>query len=400
VRGSALPRLLLGIAVVVGLPGCGSAAEDGARVVVVRNGTLIDGTGAAPRSDVVIVIEDGRIRDVGAETDVAVPSGAVVVDAQGGTILPGLVDTHTHLLNGLLSSTGELSSSSVAYYLESTLDAGVTTFRDAGSAVGHTASLSDFRTALDALEVPLPTIVVTGPIIAAEGNLAVSRFAGQAVAVADVTAAEAAVNRLLDSGVDQIKIMVDHWESAGEPTPSLTDQQIAAITRATHDRDAWVLAHVTDIADARAAIEGGVDELTHWPGHERLPDDLIQEIVDKDVPIGTTYGIPDVFPADGDVRRLLDAGGRIVISTDAPGVMPIRDLWRELVRMVQAGMTPMEAIIASTRDAARTLGLQDVGTIEVGMAADLVIVDGNPLDSMSAIGDVTNVIKNGVTAYP
>ena len=399
-RGIAPSGILLGIVMAVGLPGCGPAAGDGEGLLVVRNGTLIDGTGAAPRSNVVLVIKDGRILELGSETDVEIPSNATVIDADGGTILPGLVDTHTHLLNGLLSSTGELSSSSVAYYLESTLDAGITTFRDAGSTVGLSASLSDFRAALDALEVPLPTIVLTGPIIAAEGNLAVRRFADQSVAVADVAAAEAMVNRLLDSGVDQIKIMVDHWESAGGPTPSLTVEQIAAITSAAHERDAWVLAHVTDIADARMAIEGGVDELTHWPGHERLPEDLIQAIVGKDIPVGTTYGIPDVFPFEGDVRRLLDAGGRIVISTDAPGVMPTRDLWREMVRMAQVGMTPMEVIIASTRDAARALGLGDVGTIEAGMVADLVIIDGDPLDDISAIADVTGVVKGGVVAFP
>jgi len=415
VRRFVLPVLLLGVVMVIGLPGCGppSAAdspapaaadsvapspEDGTRLLVVRNGTLIDGTGAVPLADAVIVIEDGRILEIGAAGGITIPTNAEVVDAGGGTILPGLVDTHTHLLQNLLSTRGTLDPTAVDYYLETALAAGVTTFRDAGSKFGFTESLPDLRRSLDALGVPLPTIVATGPVIAAEGNYAATAFAANTIAVSDVPEAVAAVQAALDGGADQIKVMVDHWESEGDPTPSLTAEQLAAITDAAHRRDAWVLAHVTDIADAWMAIDGGVDELTHWPGHERLPDDLIEAIVDRGVVVGTTFGLPDLRPFDGDLRRLLDSGGTIVVSTDAPGVMRTSELWVEMARMIEFGMTPMEAIVAATSDAARAVGRFDAGTIEIGRVADLVIVNGNPLDDIGVVADISLVIKDGVAS--
>ena len=372
--------------------------EDTSDRVVVRNGTLIDGTGTTPVPDAVIVIEDGVIVAVGPADDIVVPSTAEVVDAGGGTILPGLVDTHVHHLNGLDLQDGKLDGISVTMTLTNPLQAGVTTYRDLGSPYGDSANIADLRAALEQHGANAPTIVMSGPLLAAEGNYAVDGFPGQALAVADGAAAADSVTRLLDAGVDQIKLMVEHWEFRSEPTPSLTAEQIKAMTDTARARGVRVVAHVSDIDEAWMALNGGADELTHWPGSEPLPDELIDELATRNVPVGTTFSI--LTPAAGDVRRLLDAGGTIVLSSDAPGATSTLSIGRELERMVTAGMTPMEAIVASTSHAARAVELDEqVGTLTIGKHADIIIVDGDPLDDITTIANITTVLNDGTTVH-
>lgn len=372
--------------------------ENATDLVVVRNGTLIDGTGTTPVRDAVIVVEDGIVTAAGSAADVVVPTAAEVVDADGGTILPGLIDTHVHHLNELDLQDGELDGIGVTMALANPLQAGVTTYRDLGSPYGDPASVDELRAALNRHGADAPTIVLSGPLLAAEGNYAVDGFPGQALAVADGAAAADSVTRLLDAGVDQIKLMVEHWEFRSEPTPSLTAEQIEAMTQTAHARNTRVVAHVSDIDEAWMALNGGADELTHWPGSQPLPDDLIAELAARNVPVGTTFSI--LTPAAGDVRRLLNAGGTIVLSSDAPGATSTLSIGRELERMVTAGMTPMEAIIASTSNAARAVELDDqVGTLTIGKHADVIIVDGDPLDDISAIANITTVLNDGTTVY-
>ncbi len=376
-----------------------SASQPGdGTVIVVRNGTLVDGTGGAPVPGAVVIVEAGLITAAGPESQIEVPDAAQVIDAAGGTILPGLIDTHTHHLDRLRLEGGELEESTADRYLTGVVRSGVTTYRDLGSHYADRASLDDLRAAIDGLGDQAPTVVVAGPLIAREGNWALQQFPQQATAVADAPAAAATANRLLDAGVDQIKIMVENAEFTGNPTPSLTAEQIDAIVEAVHARDGWVVAHVSDVAEAELALDNGADEVTHWPGNDPLPDDLIGRLASRATPVGTTFTI--LQPADGDVRRLLDAGGVIVVSTDAPGTMPPNGIAQEMVRMVNEGMTPMEAITAATRNGAVALGLDDrVGTIEVGKVADLVVVAGDPLANVATIADVSTVVVRGTVAF-
>ena len=371
-----------------------AAPVEHAGVFALVGGSIIDGTGGEPIADGVVVIESGVITAVGPASGVTIPDGAMILDAGGGTILPGLVDTHTHHLNRLKVENGELEGFATDLSLITPLASGVTTYRDAGSRFGDSADLSELRAAIGALGVPVPTVVATGPFVTNVGNRALSSFGDQAVGVADAAAAEAAVHRLLDNGVDQVKFLLEHWEWTATPSDVLTAEQLDAISRSAHDRGAWVLAHVSDAEEARVAIDHGADELTHWPGSERLPDDLINDLAAGGIPVGTTFGIS--VPFEGDVRRLLDAGGTIVLSSDAPGVMSGTRMDQELERMVRAGMTPMEAIIGATRDAATAVGLGDrVGTLETGKAADIVVIAGDPIEDITTMANVTMVMKDG-----
>lgn len=366
--------------------------------LVVRNGSLVNGTGEAPVKDAVVVVEDGLITAVGPESQVAVPENAQVVDAAGGTILPGLIDTHTHHLDRLLIEDGKVDEATARLFLVAVIRSGVTTYRDLGSQYADSASLSDMRAALAAMGDQAPTVVIAGPIIASEDNWAATQFPEQVTTVADASAAAATADRLLDAGVDQIKIMVENAEFTGNPTPSLTAEQIGAITDAIHARDGTVVAHVSDIAEAELALAHGADELTHWPGRDPLPDDLIEALAARPTPVGTTFTIAPA--AEGDLRRLLDAGGMIVVSTDAPGAASPTAIATEMRRMVDAGMTPMETIVAATHDGAIALGLEDrIGTVEVGKTADIIVVAADPLADITAIANVTNVIVRGTLAF-
>jgi len=362
------------------------------------NATLITATGAEPVADGVVLIRDGMIEAVGQSDDVAIPADAELVDVAGGHVLPGLVDTHTHNLNMLNLVGAEFDRLSPNIYLNSPLRTGLTTFRDTGSRFGKDALFVDLQAAIDTYDEPTPTVVATGPIILRADSEGHRMFPDQAIGVSGPDEAAATTIELLDRGVDQIKIFID-TEFRGVETASLDAAEVAAITAAAHERGYWVLAHVSSIEEARLGVVNGVDELTHWPGEERLPDELIEAIVAGGIPIGSTFSI--ITPYEDDVRRFLDAGGTIVLSTDAPGAASPVGTWRELERMVAAGMTAMEAIIASTRDASVVVGLGDqVGTLEVGKRADILVLGGDPLANVAALGDVCLVVKDGVVATP
>jgi imidazolonepropionase-like amidohydrolase len=158
-----------------------------------------------------------------------------------------------------------------------------------------------------------------------------------------------------------------------------------------HREGTWVTAHVTDQTEAWRALRLGVDSLAHWPDGEReLTDELIQEIVSRNVPVVTTSGNVRVRRAS--VRRFLDGGGIIVIGSDAGPFSTIR----EMQSMVQYGMTPMEVIVSATANAARMLNLADeLGTIEVDRLADIIVVDGDPLLDIRALKNLRVVVKSG-----
>lgn len=379
-----------------GEPAAASERDDS--LIAIVNGTVIDGSGAEPISDGVVLIEDGSIVAVGLADEIEIPVAATVIDAAGGTVLPGLIDTHTHNLQNLDPEDLAIDGAATKTYLTGPLRRGLTTFRDAGSSYGAARDLRALHAALAARGPSIPTVTLTGPILTVEGNGAF-RFGDQAISVAAEGGAGATVELLANAGVDQIKVMVDDWSAIGAATPTLSPAMIEAVTVAAHERGLTVVAHAPTIEFARQALEAGADELTHWPGSEPLPDDLIAMIVSNEVPVGTTFGI--IRPAEGDVRRILDAGGMVVLSTDAPGVMSSSTTHLELGRMVEHGMTPMEAIVASTAHAAVALELDDrIGTLAPGMVADVLVVDGDPLRSISDIASVLAVVKSGVIVVP
>ena len=217
---------------------------------------------------------------------------------------------------------------------------------------------------------------------------------------------------MLADGADEIKIAVESW-MPDQPLPKLSLEQVKAITEIAHQKGTRVSAHVIRVEDAEVAIDGGVDDLAHMVLFGKMTDELIQQMVNRNVWLVTTLIVEDSLASSAglnneqqkqflDLRldnfhRYLAARGQVAMGSDYgnPGI-PVGLPLPELQRMVEFGMSPMQVIVAATRHAAEVCNLGNkLGTLKIGKQADIVIVKGNPIKDIQAMKDVIGVIKNG-----
>jgi len=340
---------------------------------IVLLGTVIDGTGAKPQADAVIVIQDSRIVAVGPSTEVEIPPHGIVFDPPGAAILPGLIDAHVH-------NAYEPAN------LRAWLQEGVTTVRDLGAPLGsrYFAMRDELR-----MNPGYTRVVAAGPIVTVPGGYPTSRIACLTIDSPDD--ARRQVSQLIEAGADLIKIALE--SDAG---PALSDAQIAAIAETAHESNIPVTAHVTKLRDLELVLSAGVDDVAHLVT-DRAPRHAIQQMVDSG-----TYWVPTLEALDGEgagnLRRFVAAGGNVALGTDA-GYLPglrIGLPMDEIRAMQEAGMAPMQIIVAATRNAAHVCRLEGVlGTLEVGKLADLLVVDGNPGEDIEALEKVRIVIHGG-----
>jgi imidazolonepropionase-like amidohydrolase len=356
------------------------------------SGTLIDGTGADPIPDAVVVVQSGRVTAVGPRAQVTIPTGTHTVDVQGATILPGFINAHVH-----------------GSYDEDTLKAwaqgGVTTVRDmaTGRPPGEAFCLRDSMR--DNLQCA--RLVAAGPMVTVPGGYPIAKWGVDSITATSPEDARQKVNQLLDDGADFVKIPLESGVIFGQEMPMLSPEETAAIVETAHARGAWVSAHVSVTQDLEKAIDAGVDDVAHMVTDE-LPDELVARMVESGtywVPTielwkGVGYGL-GVHVVDN-LRRFVEAGGKVALGTDyagAPDVdfdlgMPIDEIkW-----MQEAGMTPLQIIVAATKHAAHvcTLG-QEIGTLEAGKVADILVVDGDPLKDVHALTKTKLVFREGIS---
>lgn len=357
--------------------------------LVLFNGTLIDGTGATPIPDAVLVVGGGRILAVGPRGIVAIPEGVPAIDVQGGTILPGFINAHVH---------GGYNLDNLAAWAQ----AGVTTVRDLGRGIVP----PDFTAREQAAADPrYARLVAAGPFLTAPGGYPTGVFGSPAVYVSSPDEARQAAEKLLDQGADVVKIAVESGQDFGEQLPMLDVPTIAAIVEAAHGRGTLVVAHVLVSSDLRRALDGGVDDIAHMVSDD-LPDELIQRMVDRGVYWEPTLelwrgvGQGNDRRAIANLRRYVAAGGLVALGTDYDGYSTPFQLGMptvEIEAMGEAGMTPMQIIVAATRNAAHVCNLDaEAGTLEVGKVADVLIVAGDPLEEIHALENVRWVVHNGV----
>lgn len=375
--------------------------------LAIINGTLVDGTGAAPLSDAVVLVRDRRIELVeeGLES-VETPEGYDVIDAGGGFIIPGLIDGHVHVSRTVLKiELPSLASRLDEEALLPFLQAGFTTLRDVGTA---TIVVEPLRLQVDSMTARglAPTVVWAGPLITAPGGypISVPRYAAGGQEIDSAQDGEALVDRLADNGARLIKLGLDKGYYADEGWPPLSLEEVRAITRRAHERGMLVTAHVTSLDEVRLAIDGGVDNLAHTP-LEPLPDELMAEMVAEGVGMVTTatiWGRGQEIAADNAVRYA-EAGGIVSVGTDygcceqVPGIEPYL---LEMQFLRARGMTPTQLIVAATRNGALLANRgAETGTVEPGKLADIVIVDGDPLADLSALRQVQTVIREGHVVF-
>jgi imidazolonepropionase-like amidohydrolase len=412
--------------------------------VTVISGVTVINSGATPVPDAVVVIEGSRISRVGPAATVTVPPNATLVDAKGKFVVAGLADMHNHLRSG--SFRAEQNPLTVMTVL---LAFGVTTVFD------PSLSTTDFATLKQATANDtgaLPRFFGTGPIVTVKSDM----LGAQVGAPVPESPAEAraAIRTLKAAGVDAIKVARDDisWASS-QRTATMPLEVLSALVSAAHDEGLKIYAHAPLLQHAKDVLRAGADGLMHGIIDQPVDQELIDLLLRNRavyVPTLSLYeDVADVAAwarrqssyderrivapiADGfttpaavqqfegffdnvsftkqrlavqraNLKRVFDARVPVVMGTDSGffGIMMGVSSQIELALMVEAGLTPDAALAAATINAARMIGRdKDIGSIEPGKAADVLILDANPLTDIASVKRIHRVVKGGVVYDP
>ncbi|CAN5330322.1 amidohydrolase family protein [soil metagenome] len=402
-------------------------AED----VVIHAGTLIDGTGAAPRSKVSILVHDDRITAV--QDGFVTPAGATVIDLSAATVLPGLIDMHDHITSQYTGknpiaerfTTSDLDTAykSVAY-VKRTLEAGFTSVRDVGT---ETSLIVALKRAIAAGTIEGPRLWVSGYPLGPSGGHGdpmnglrddLDLHSENKVIDGPEEAAKV-VRQMHREGVDLIKIMPSGGVLSIGDDPNLTlmtDAEISAVVTTAHALGMRVAAHAHGRDAVVRAATLGVDSIEHGSfadaGAYKVMKDhgtyLVPTLLVADTVVKVAKAHPESLPPSSAKKALevgpitianlgkaYRAGVKIAFGTDQ-GVAPHGTNAQEFALMVTAGMTPMDAIKAATVNAADLLNASaDVGSVQPGRYADIVAVAGDPLKDIRTLEAMRFVMKSG-----
>ena len=405
-------------------------------------GMLLDGYDVPPLHHAAVLIEGDRIVAVGRAAEMEIPPDAEVVDTRGRVMMPGMMDLHAHLAVlghgeygrwfSWIAEEGVDIEEVMEISAKQLLLAGVTTAVDLGAPLEASLAVRD-RIARG--EVPGARLLMAGPWITRRVSFWPENYQ---IGISSPEEASAAVERLAEAGVDVIKAWV-----------GLTREDYQAVADTAHRHGLPVHAHVYAPDDVRNALEAGIDVLTHAGSAGTPPygEDLLRDIVVAGRPVVITgahrvwvfpatvefperlqdprlrddlpapmydelqrsfenfHTLPyfqttarQMFFGDASLGQWIEAGAVMGMGTDSGTPMNFHTeaLWRELKAHVDLGMTPMEAIVAATRVNARILGLaDDLGTIEPGKIADVVVLRGDPRFSVTELNEPELVVKDG-----
>jgi len=405
------------------------------KVSYILAGRLFDATHDTVRENVVIVVEDERIKSIASAADLKIPPGSKVIDLSQATVLPGLIDCHTHLdsradrYNEVYKFKDTPFSHAFAAVVNArkTLEAGFTSVRDVGS---DPFLAVDLRNSINEGLVAGPRIVASGPGISITGGHGdLNNFSPQTrvmmfpeerdFKIADSVDQVRHVIRAQEKyGVDVIKILATGGVlSKGDSpaSPQFTLEELKAAAETAHMGGRKIAAHAHGTEGIKNAILAGIDSIEH----ASLIDDegirlakehgtyLVMDIYNDDYILNEApkWGLPtENLEKERMVGRLqrenfrkaVQAGVKMAFGTDA-GVYPHGDNARQFFYMVKFGMTPAQAIRAATSSAADLIGrAQNVGTIEAGKYADIIAVNADPLADVRALEHIDFVMKGGV----
>lgn len=388
---------------------------------------IVDGTGAEP-AEADIVVEDGRIVEVGRGLD-----GDESVDLAGKSVLPGLFDCHTHVVVSSIDTMRLLQTPfsyrffQAAHNLEATLRIGITTVRDAGGAdLGVKEAVEDGLVAGPRMHISLSMISQSGGHgdgwVPSGGTIEALLPTHPGVPETLVDGPDQmrrTVRELIRMGADVIKVATSGGVLSPRDKPThahLRPAELEVLVEEATAAGIFVMAHAQATPGIKNAIRAGIRSIDHGI---YLDDEAIQLMLDRGTWLVPTLmaprGVIDAADAGASIpeasvqkaREVCDthqtsfakavkAGVKVAMGTDS-GVTPHGQNLRELALMVEGGMSPMEAIVATTASAAALMGLEDeLGTLQAGRRADLVVVDGDPLDVASLADRITQVYKDGV----
>jgi imidazolonepropionase-like amidohydrolase len=412
---------------------------------------LLDGYEAPPIHHAAVLIDGDRIVRAGPASEITIPSGYTVVDTSGRTMMPGMIELHAHLIilgHGNYATwfpwlAKQARDKGIQRVMEISakqlLMAGITSAVDLGAPLEESIRIRD---RIQRGEVLGPRMSMSGPWLTRARGGMTDQFGG--ITITSTAQAIQETERLIAAGVDVIKAH-----------SGLTREDYKAIADTAHKHNVRVHAHVYSEEEVRNALEGGIDVLTHAGSAGTAPPyskELINDIVNQGRPVVITAAhrswiYPDTaefperlqdpklkkdFPPDiyaevqeslqnwralpyfartdremlfreRGLKQFIEAGAVIGMGTDSGTPMNFHTeaLWREAKVHVDMGMPPIRVISALTRVNAGILGkTRDIGTIEPGKLADIIVVNGNPLYDILALSHVEVVIKGGVTVRP
>ncbi len=407
------------------------AAAAGEKVIAIRAATLIDGISAQPRHNVLVVIRGNRIESVsegGSE-----PTGAAVINLGSGvTVLPGLIDTHTHIfLQGeepseggydaqLLKHPSSYRAARATMSVRRALEQGFTTLRDVeteGAGYGDVG----IKEAINAGYIPGPRLFVVTRAISVTGGYPLEGYnpdvpLPKGAQLGDGPVEMRKITReQLENGADWIKVYMTHRSWADKEgklvsQPTLTLDEIKAVVDEAHGQQKKVACHAYGGIGLRRALDGGCDSIEHGLD---LDDAAISQMVKQGTWLVPTLSVyyyhPDPENTPGGNRdrarvaahevsfkKALKSGVKIAFGTDVGGFSWNDSIAQEFGYMVKFGMAPMDAIKSATSRAAELLDKKgELGVIAPGAYADVIAVNGDPLANIEALNNVSFVLKDG-----
>src|SRR5712691_886617 len=401
-------------------------------VIVIRAGTLIDGKSDQPRHDQVIIIRGDRIESVSDAASAKIPAGATFIDLSKATVLPGLIDSHTHIfLQGedpaqggydanILNAPLALRTARATVAARRALEQGFTTLRDVeteGAGYGDVG----IKEAIEKGYIPGPRLFVSTRAISSTGGYPLEGYAPEldmpkgAQIIDGPVEARKAAREQLDHGADWIKVYMTHrsWvDKQGNlvSQPTLTVEELKAIVDETHGWQKKIACHAYSGIGLHRALDGGCDSIEHGLD---LDDAAIAQMLKQGTwycptisvyytdwaPAGTPAGQRDRKRAsvhEQSFRKALKAGVKIVFGTDIGGIPWTEPIAQEFPRMVELGMSPMDAIKSATSRPAEMLDMSgQIGLIAPGAYADVIAVDGDPLRDIKVLENAHFVMKGG-----
>ena len=408
---------------------CTLSVNVAAQSLIIKGANLLDVMTGELVKDHVVLVNDGRIARISPTRSADLPAGVEVIDLQGHTLLPGLIDMHVHLTSGggyhgyeSLKLTDERRAILGVVHAETTLMAGFTTVRNVGAGSFGDVALRD---AINDGDIPGPRMLVSGPPIGITGghcsdnNLLPPEYGMTGEGVADGPwAARTAVRRNIKYGADLIKTcstggVMSKGTKVG--APQYTVEELTALVDEAHSRGLKVASHAHGAEGIINALIAGADTIEHA---SFIDDEGIALSIERGAALSMDIYVTEYILGEGasagileeslekerktgatqrsNFTKAVNAGATIVFGSDA-GVYPHGQNAKQFSRMTRFGMTPLQAIQSATITAAEVLGLDyDVGKIKAGYAADFVAVKGNPIEDIELLEEPAAVIKGGV----
>jgi imidazolonepropionase-like amidohydrolase len=398
-----------------------------AEPILLRPAQVFDGVNPQPHAGWQVLVDGDRIAAAG--PNLPAPAGARVIDLPGATLMPGMIEGHSHLFlhpynetlwdDQVLHEPLALRTARAAVQAERTLDAGFTTERDLGTEGAGFADVG-LKKAIDQGIVPGPRLLVATRAIVARGAYGPKGFEPGVVVpqgaqeVAGVDETIRAVRDQVAAGADIVKFYADYHWGKGEPSrPTLSQAELDAGTAAAHDAGRLVAVHASTAEGMMRAVRAGVDTIEHGYGGTV---DVFKAMAAKHIALCPTIAASEAYaryfehwdgkePAPESVqenrrsfRRAMQAGVPICMGGDV-GVFSHGQNWLEMDAMQRAGMPAAQVMIAATSGNAKILRLTDRGEVKPGLLADLVAVEGDPTRDVNAVRSVLLVMKGGVLVH-